>query len=260
MHRSLTGGFLAFVLVSPSCANEQSPPAVQATSSASPAAVQPAAEKREGTVVHLAGRLGAPEELWIEASYKVKSEGGKLSKTLAVEIEQAPPGVAHALSLDGVELAKLTTNAKGKGEYELEDRFPAGFKDPAEGSVLEIGELAEIRLHVVKRETDLQADIAGQGSLTGKVSYKVERFGDAVTTEFQVKVSGAGSRAIHPVRIDGAHVGDLTVETGGKAKLEYTTPSDDPIPTGFKAPRAGSVVEIGQLWKGELRDNLVASE
>jgi len=263
MHRSFSRGLLALALFSSSCAHEESPHAAQpasATSSAAPAA----GESRDGTLVHLEGRHGTPGELLLEASYKSKREAGKISKTLSVDIEHAPPGVTHALSLDGFPLAKLLTSSKGKAEYELtaagDDYFPEGFKEPEEGSLVKVGELAEIRLQTVHKLTDLEVAISGPGKLSGKVSYKVERIGDTTMTEFQVKVVQAAAKSVHPVRIDGIHVGDLTVDLAGKGKLVYSTLDGEPFPSGFQAPKAGSKIVVGTLYEGELHDNLAAPE
>lgn len=261
MCRSISSGFVSLALLASSCAEEESPRSVQAASATSTAAGAAADATREGTLFHLEGRHGTPDSQWIEASYKVRREAGQLSKTLQLDIEKAPPGVAHVLTLDGFKLAKLVTSSKGKGEFELteagDDFFPDGFVEPKEGSVVRVGDMAEIRLQTVHKLTDLQVDIAGPGKLTGKIGYKVERLGDAVTTEFQVKVALAGAKGVHPVRLDGAHVGDLIVDLAGKGKLLYSTLDGEPFPPGFQAPHAGSLVEVGELYEGELRDNLV---
>jgi hypothetical protein len=60
--------------------------------------------------------------------------------------------------------------------------------------------------------------------------------------------------------VDGVHVGDLSVDAGGKGKLVYSTLGGEPFPPGFKAPHAGSTIEIGQLYKGALEDDLEAGE
>jgi hypothetical protein len=250
---------VALVLVAPACSPADSPQAVQAAGEAGSAAVA-ADDMREGTLLHLEGRHGKPDELWIQASYKVKREAGKLSKALSIEIEDAPPGVTHALSLDGFELAKLVTSSKGKAEFELTNNFPTGFEEPAEGSLIEVGGLAEIRLQTLHELADLQVEIDGPGKLVGKIGYKVERLGETVTTEFEVKVAQAGAKALHAVRVDGVHVGDLSVDAGGKGKLVYSTLGGEPFPPGFKAPHAGSTIEIGQLYKGALEDDLEAGE
>ncbi len=258
MVRSIALGFAPLALFVSGCGHESAPHAVHAASTIPAAtAIDPT---REGTLFHLEGRHGTPETLWIEASYKIRREAGKLSKTLELDIEKATPGVTHALSLDGFALGKLITSAKGKAEYELtatgDDYFPDGFVEPHEGSLVHVGELAEIRLLTVHKLIDLQVDIAGPGELAGKVGYKIERLGETVTTEFQVKVTHAGAKSIHPVKIDGVHVGDLSVDLAGKGKLLYSTLDGEPFPSGFQAPRAGAKIQVGTLYEGELRDNL----
>jgi hypothetical protein len=262
MNHPVPQGFLALVLLAPACAHEESAHAVAAAGKTGAAAALAPDDKREGTLFHLEGRQGTPGELWIEASYKIRRDAGKLSKTVAIDIEHAKPGVTLALSLDGFSLGKVVTSAKGKAEYELteadENHFPDGFEEPEEGSLVKVGELAEIRLQTVHKLTDLQVDIAGPGKLSGKVGYKVERLGDTVTTEFQVNVAQVEAKSMHPVQIDGVHVGDLSVDLAGKGKLLFSTLEGEPFPAGFQAPKAGSKVVVGTLYEGELRDNLAA--
>jgi hypothetical protein len=58
------------------------------------------------------------------------------------------------------------------------------------------------------------------------------------------------------VTLDGVHIADLSVDLGGKGKVEFSTLSGAPFPDGFREPRPGSSIEIEGLFKGELRDNL----
>lgn len=257
MFRSFASGVASLALLVSGCAEPSSPAPVQAAQGGKEAAAT-AGSTRDGTLVELEGRHGKPGSLWIVAGYKVKREGGKLTKTLEIEIEDAPKGTTYPLSLDGFNLAKLVTNSKGEVEYEMsasEARpFPQGFKEPAEGSILHVGDLAEVRLLTLHKEADLQVEIV-QGKLSGKVGYKVERLGETVTTEFQVKVSSA-AKGVHPVKIDGVHVGDLTVDAGGKGKLLYSTLVGEAFPDGFPAPKAGGKIQVGTLFEGVLADDL----
>lgn len=235
---------------------ENPKPAAQAP----PSAAATGAPEQDGTLQNLEGRFGDPGALWGEVSYKVKREGGALSKSLEVELENAPPGVTHALTLDGFALGKMITKLKGEGEFSLvaagDDYFPEGFPEPKSGSVVRIGELAEVRLLPLEKLTDLRADFAGPGKLAGKIAFKIERLGDAVTRKFEVKVTSAEVKTVHPVSLDGVHVADLSVDLAGKGKVEFSTLSGAPFPEGFHEPRAGSSVVIEGLFKGELRDNL----
>jgi hypothetical protein len=79
-----------------------------------------------------------------------------------------------------------------------------------------------------------------------------------VTREFEVKVTHAEEKTVHPVKLDGVHIADLTVDLAGKGKVEFSTLNGAPFPPGFPEPRPGSSIEIEGLYKGELRDNLVA--
>lgn len=230
---------------------------------ASGSAAVPAAEAKaqlaadqEGTLLHLEARSGSPDALWIEATYKVKREKGELTKGFAVDVKGAPPGTALGLSLDGFEVGKLVAGIKGKGDFELieagDDMFPEGFPEPKAGTVLQVGELAQLSFLPLERLTDLEARIAGPGELEGKVTYRIERLGDAVTREFQVKVTQAPEGTRHPVQLDGVSMGELETDLAGKGKLLFSTKENHPFPPGFVEPRPGSTVVVGELFRGQL--------
>ena len=214
----------------------------------------------DGTLLHLEGRYGSPDALWGEVTYKVKCKSGKRYRQLELDVENAPPSVAHVLALDGFELGEVTSGRKGTLEFEISEEdealFPAGFHEPAVGSVLRVGELMELLLDEVVKLTDLEAPIAGPGQLTGKVGYKVERLGEVLTREFQVKVEEAPKKSVHPVSIDGVQVGELEVDVEGEGKLKYSTKKPPAFPSDFPELRAGALVQVGELFRGPLADAL----
>jgi len=259
MVRSRFAALVTFALVAAGCGRGD----VQVNDSrgAEETATRAPADATAAVLVQLEGRHGKPGELWIQAGYKVRrDERGAMSKEVEIDIEGAQPGVEHLLSLDGFELGGVITDIKGEGEFELvesgDDFFPQGFVEPTEGSVLRVGELAEVRLLALHKLTDLRMEIAGPGALNGEVKYQVEQLGDDVTTEFKVKLSRAGESAVYPVLVDGESVGDLSIDLGGKGKLIYSTLEGAPFPAAFHAPHAGSSVKIGRLCEGRLRDDL----
>jgi len=220
-------------------------------------------EPPDGTLLHLEGRFGSSGALWVEAGYKVKRERGQLTKELKVKVRGARAG-KHSVTVDGFEVGKLVIVSKGKGEFALveagDDFFPEGFSEPRAGSVVRVHDLAELRLERLEKLTNLKAEIAGPGRLSGKVVFKVEDWNGSVTKEFKVKVTHAPEDTRHAVRLDGVHVGELVVGLGGKGKLEFSTQEDLPFPDGFPEPRAGSAVEIEGLFTGQLRDVPVIHE
>ena len=114
----------------------------------------------------------------------------------------------------------------------------------------------KLRLESLEKLADLRADIAGPGKLAGKVGFKIERLGSAVTREFEVKVTNAEVKTVHAITLDGVHIADLNVDLAGKGKLEFSTLRGVPFPHEFQEPRVGSAIEIEGLYKGELHDNL----
>jgi hypothetical protein len=230
----------------------------------SPAHVIQAAPKAapapDATLVHLEGRCEGAEGLWGEVSYKVKRRGGERVRQLELDVEHAPPIVAQALTLDGFDLGKVSSNRKGSLEFEISEEdgalFPAGFREPQAGSVFHVGGLMELRFDQLVKLTDLEAVIAGPGELAGKVGFEVERLGDVVSREFQVKLENAPVKSVHPIWIDGVPVGELVIDVEGQGKLKYSSKKPPAFPDGFPEPRPGALVQIGELFRGSLADTL----
>jgi hypothetical protein len=118
--------------------------------------------------------------------------------------------------------------------------------------VLRIGELMELELRPLERVVDLEALVAGPGSLSGKVTFRVDRLAGEVARSLQVKVSGAPAGTVHPVSIAGVHLANLEIEDDGKGKLEFSTRKGEPFPAAFVEPADGARVQIGQLFEGQL--------
>jgi|SRR5262245_6598665 len=209
-------------------------------------------------VLHLEGRSGAPDGLWGEATYKVERAKGVLTKKLEVNVKKAKPGVAHVLTLDGFELGRIVTDPKGEGEFEFvedgKNLFPEGLPEPKPGTVIKVGDLLTLELKTLEKLADLDLPIAGAGKLSGKVTFKIERLGESVTQEFQVKIAGAPPKTVHAVSLDDVRVGDLAIDLEGKGKLKYSTKEALPFPAGFPTPKGGSKVRIGEIFAGEFRD------
>ncbi len=229
------------------------PPPAPAASAAEPS------PQEDRTLSQLAARSRSAAGLELESTFKVRREGGRIVKRLKVTVEGCRPGEVHPVQVDGFEVGKLGIGPKGKGEFTLEaggeDSFPEGFAEPEAGSLVRIGELAALRLEAVERLTALEAAIAGPGALSGKITFRIERLGDSVSREFQVKVTNAAEKTVQPVSLEGVHVGDLNVDLGGKGKLLLSTREGRGFPADFPEPRAGSVVQVGELFRGAFRDD-----
>ncbi len=211
----------------------------------------------KGSLEHLEARAGGSGAPRARASFKVSREKGRLAKEFKVEIREAPRGASHAVTLDGVEVGRVVTDTDGEAQLELGggdgNPFPAGFPEPRVDSVVKIGTLAELRLAKLEKVTQLEAPVSG-GRLSGKVGYTVERLGDAVTREFKLKIAGAPPDSVHPVRLDGVLLGQVEVDSDGEGKLEFNEAEGGSLPAGFPEPKARSVVQVGDLFKGEMND------
>ncbi|MCI0588613.1 MAG: hypothetical protein L0323_17415 [Planctomycetes bacterium] len=214
-------------------------------------------EGGEEMLEHLEARAGARGAPRSRASYKVSREKGQVAKELKIEVRDAPRGVTHAITLDGVEVGRVVTDLDGEAELELTARdgnaFPASFPEPRVDSTVKIGALAELRLAKLEKVTQLEAQVSG-GRLSGKVGYTVERLAGVVTREFKIKVAGAPADSVHPVRLDGVLLGELAIESDGEGKFEFNEAEGEALPSGFPEPKARSVIQVGEIFKGELHD------
>jgi len=220
------------------------------------------AHASEASELRLEGRFGDPGTLWGVASYEVAREGGVLVKELEVEVENAPPGVRHAVTIDGRDVDEMITNLDGEGELELVDdgqsSFPEGFVEPRVGSIVRIGELMQLELGVLETLAHLQTQISGPAS--GKIAYKVERLGDVVTQRFRIKLAGGPPVTRHAVRVAGVAIGELSIDDDGEGKLEFSTKEGLVFPEGFPDLEAGAEVVIGDLFVGRLDDALATAK
>ncbi len=209
----------------------------------------------------LAGRSGSPGSLWGQAIYEGKRKSGTLVEDFEVQVKNARPGVVHAVTLDGKEIGRMTTDLDGEAELEFggdgEPAFPADLPRPKVGSLVRVGELLELRLEPLEELVLLEAVIKGAGP-AGKISFKVERLGGQITREFKVKLAGAPRDSAQPVRVDGVHVGDLTIKSNGEGKLEFSETDGKPFPASFPELRGRSKIQIGNIVSGEFEDLLAA--
>jgi len=244
-----------FLLSSQSCSRSGAAPAAAPPSAPSARSSAP----QDGTLLELADRFGSPESLWCEVGYKVKRKAGATTKELAIAVDKAPAGATIPVTVDGFVVGNLVTNTKGDAKLSLvenkEQLFPKGFTHPTPGSVVRVGDLIELRLKPVVWLTDLKASFTGPGKSNGKVTYKVEKVGDALTREFTVKVAGAPPKTALAVALDGVGVGDVQVDLEGQGRLRFSTKKPPLFPTAFPAePKAGSQIRVGDLFTGPLMD------
>lgn len=210
-------------------------------------------------LVHLEGRTGATAAARAHVSYQKERVAGMVTEEFEVQVEKAPSGQAHVVTLDGREIGRMVTDLDGEAELELgaegERALPADFVAPRPGSELRIGELLALRLEPLERLVHLEASVE-DGKVSGKVSYKAERLAGEVTRQFKLKLSGLPKNTVQPLRIGAIAIGNLTVGSDGKAKLEYSEADQLPFPAGFPQPEAGTALHVGELARGEFLSRL----
>lgn len=56
----------------------------------------------------------------LKGKYKESPENGLIDQTLEVEVEDAPPGVTLSISINGMVIGTMTTNAFGRAEFRMD--------------------------------------------------------------------------------------------------------------------------------------------
>ena len=105
----------------------------------------------------------------------------------------------------------------------------------------------------------LEASLGGTGSVLGKVEYKVKGQQGSTSRGFEVELEQGKPGDVYTVALDGIALGQITIGADGEGDLEF---SDDgePFPENFPEPRAGSVLNIGDLVEAKLEDLLAESK
>jgi hypothetical protein len=112
-------------------------------------------------------------------------------------------------------------------------------------------------------ETLYVAALQGPGPGHGKVEYEVDT-DDSPEIEFELEVEDAVPGSSHVVTVDGVTIGTLQINSFGRGEWKLTSRVDDadeqPLPANFPALQAGSVITVGSILQGELRQRLIAGD
>jgi len=225
--------------------------------------------------VHLAATLVSNDPTVNAAgsvSFESKSKGGKTSSELNVQVSGLAARTTFDVTVDGVVVGKVTTNAAGAGRLELKfgdksNPLPANFPTITANSVVAVGANlsgkfdAPLRLDEhgpeVRAETHLAArlsDPTGASKITGQSEFESETEHGMIISVFKVNVSNAAPNTTLNVKVDGVAIGSIVVDATGRGSLMLaTTPlagSSLPIPANFPALHAGSTITVGDVVTG----------
>ena len=100
-----------------------------------------------GDEVELSANLTSMTSAIGEAEFEREYEDGAEEKKFEVEIANAAASTTFDVSIDGMVVGQITTNAQGYGKLEFnsnpdepdEQAFPMGFTDPMAGAVIDVG-------------------------------------------------------------------------------------------------------------------------
>lgn len=205
------------------------------------------------------------------ATYKTYTVGGVAETKFTATISGAAADTTLDVSVDGVVVGQITTNANGAGKLELssdpssdETSLPADFPAAiAAGSAVSVGAAVGTLATPTNAgggnggcshgdSTHLTAAISDATSgVSGTVNYHTGTRDGVTNTKLTVKVTGATADSTLDVVIDGVTIGQVTTDANGAAKTVFATnPTGDQqqLPADFPTTVAvDSTVTVGTL-------------
>jgi hypothetical protein len=207
------------------------------------------------------------------ATYSTGTYDGTTVTKFTVSISGATAATTYDVSVGGVDVGTITTDANGAGKLVLssnpsstEQALPADFPTVTSGTAVSVGTLSGSLatptnsggcggdhggLSDVTRLTASLTD--SSSSATGTVSYKTGTTADGTTvTRFKVTVTGAAASTTLDVSVGGTVVGQITTDTSGNGSLILSSDpknsNEQSLPSGFPTSiTSGTVVTVGTL-------------
>lgn len=171
-----------------------------------------------------------------------------------VEVFNATPGASYSVFVDNVDVGTLTIGVFGAGELEYETQFPANWPGITASSVVRVGDILQSEVS----SNELDGRLTGPGDEFGTVEYEESAEDNGLEVEFEVEVYRATPGSTYAVFIDDQQVGQITIGTTGRGKLELTSDADDedelPLPANWPTVTSASVIRVGDILQGSLGD------
>ena len=196
--------------------------------------------------------------------YEVETHNGTSETELKVAIRGATASSTLDVTIGGVVVGQLTTDANGAGKLVLssdptgtEQALPANFPTSiAAGTAVSVGTLAgtlatpeEVGCHAANG-TNLSAALTdANGTDTGTIIYHTSTKNGVTTTTLAASVTGATASSTLDVTIGGTIVGQITTDANGAGTLVLSsnpTGTQQPLPANFPTSIvSGMAVSIG---------------
>jgi hypothetical protein len=231
------------------------------------------AAQAQGTL--LSAKLSDPANPDVEGSARFVSftAGGMPFTSLSVSIEGAAPNSMHEVTIKGVVVGTLMTDAEGEGHLTLSSNphggqqpLPANFPTGVmAGDMVSVGAAAgklAVGMHEGddddggdqnenenenESETHLAATLADPASaaVSGHATFKSETDDGKTETTFAVSITGAAVNAMLNVKLQGTIIGVLKTDANGAGKLVLSS-ENGTLPANFPTTvMAGDTVMVG---------------
>jgi hypothetical protein len=200
------------------------------------------------------------------ATYQTSTMNGTTTQQLTISVTGAAATTTLDVSVAGVAVGQITTDANGAGTLILstnphganQQLLPADFPTVTAGTTtVMVGTLGGTLALTSSPETRLSSQLTDTGgSATGSVSYETGTENGVTETEFTVRVRGATTDSTLDVSIGGTVVGQVTTDGNGDGSLVLSSnphgSNQQLLPANFPTTvTAGTTVTVDTL-SGDL--------
>jgi hypothetical protein len=222
-------------------------------------------ENESGT--HLSATLADPANAAVSghATFQSETDDGKTETTFAVSIKGAAVSTMLPVTLQGVMVGMLTTDATGAGKLVLSSAngtLPANFPTTVmPGDPVMVGTATGMFAvsggggggndqgdqNENESETHLAATLADPANtaISGRAAFQSETDDGKTETTFAVSITGAAPSTMLPVTLQGVMIGMLMTDATGAGKLVLSS-ENGTLPANFPTTvMAGDTVMVG---------------
>jgi hypothetical protein len=244
--------------------------AAEVISSAHDSASLPAAASSlPVTHTHLTGTLtsnNSEVKATGSVAFESQTHKQKTSSEFHVQVSGLAAATTFDVKVDGVLIGKITTNAAGSGQLELEFRskahpLPTNFPVISDKSIVTVGANLVAKLSTPApaphSETELQASLSdptGVSTLKGDAEFESETVHGVTVSILTINVKKAAPGEKLDVKIDGVSVGSILVDDHGKGSLVLSSQPVDgqslPFPANFPTLHDRSTIKLGAVAAG----------
>lgn len=220
--------------------------------------------------------------------YSVSMVKGVSQRTFEAEVVKGAANTTYPVSINGVVVGQLLTNANGRGELEFKDSpksgqhaFPANFPSMAIGTSVSVDGLVSGTIASgagssnegggndgndandhndgndggVDGGTGLHSVLTGTAGQTGTANFTTKTENGVVNREFTLNAQMLTAGTSYPVTLGGVNIGTITANSLGVGQLilaDVPLVGESAFPAGFVAPSVNSKVAVGTVLTGNL--------